>query len=224
MLPKTTTTAAVTPPDPQFSAADVDGRRERLYRAWEEYLLREARWTYQARARYWPWDFSSIAAYERSLAAPRRRWQALLGGWPRTRPPLAPRVELLATEADTGGRYRLERVWFTALEGVEIDALLLTPPAPPGSGRRAAVLVQHGLSGTPEEVVGVIPGGERNAYRRIGIRLAERGYVVLAPHMVGGFGKPEFGQTFVAAMAGKAQGRARTQLNRLAIEYGRTLM
>jgi dienelactone hydrolase len=213
--------------DPRFSAADVDTRRERLYRQWEQYLLREARDTYAARERNWPWDLSNVAAYERSLAGPRRRWRALLGGWPRQRPPLAPRVELLATEEATGGRYRLERVWFTALPGVEVDALLLTPPAPPVNGARtarAAVLVQHGLSGTPEEVVGVIPGAEANAYRRIGIRLAERGFIVFAPHMVGGFGRPEFGQTYVAALAGKAQGRARTQLNRIAIEYGRTLM
>lgn len=214
--------------DPQFSASDVDvdTRREQLYRQWEQYLLREARCTYDARERSWPWDFSSVEAYERSLAGPRRRWRALLGGWPAARPALSPRVELLATEEDTGGRYRLERVWFTALPGIEVDALLLTPP-PPGHGphtTRAAVLVQHGMSGTPEEVVGVIPGAAASPYRRIGIRLAERGYTVFAPHMVGGFGRPEFGQTYVAALAGKAQGRARTQLNRIAIEYGRTLM
>jgi dienelactone hydrolase len=216
--------AADTPADPIFSAVDLDARRERLYRAWERYLLGEARRAYARRERHWTWDFTSLAAYERSVAGMRRRWKAVLGGWPRTRVPLRPRVEVLADEAETGGRYRLERVWFTALPGIEIDALLLTPPAPPGSGPRPAVLVQHGLSGTPEAAVGLVPDGATNPYRRIGLRLAERGFIVLAPHMVGGFGHPDTGQLYTAHLSGVAQGRARTQLNRLAIEYRRTLM
>jgi dienelactone hydrolase len=215
------------PPDPLFPAADLDARRERLYRQWERYLLGEARRTYARRERHWRRDFGSLGAYERSVAGMRRRWKALLGGWPRRRGPLRPRVECLATESDTGGRYRLERVWLTALPGVEVDALLLTPPVAPGTGgagRRPAVLVQHGLSGTPEGAVGLVAGAGMNPYRRIGLRLAERGYVVLAPHMAGGFGHPESGPHYVPELAGTAQGRARTQLNRLAIEYGRTLM
>ena len=218
------TRAAGTPAGPIFSPADLDPRRERLYRAWERYLLGEARRTYARRERHWQWDFTSPAAYERSVARMRRRWKALLGGWPRTRGPLRPRTEVLATEAETGGRYRLERVWFTALPGIEVDALLLTPPAPADSGPRPAVLVQHGLSGTPEAAVGLVPDGATNPYRRIGLRLAERGFVVFAPHMVGGFGHPDTSQLYAAHLSRMAQGRARTQLNRLAIEYGRTLM
>jgi dienelactone hydrolase len=210
--------------DPVYPAVELDTRRERLYRQWERHLLGEARRAYAGRERHWQWDFSSLAAYERSVVAMRRRWLSLLGGWPRRRGPLRARVERLASEAETGGRYRLERVWFTALPGIEVDALLLTPPPPPGAGPRPAVLVQHGLSGTPEAAVGLVAGGQRNPYRRIGIRLAERGYVVLAPHMVGGFGHPDTNQLYAAHLAGTAQGRARTQLNRLAMEYGRTLM
>jgi dienelactone hydrolase len=211
------------PADPQYSPHDLDPRRERLYRQWDGYLRQEARRTYQRRGKRWHWDFTSLDAYERSVAGMRRRWKSLIGGWPRRRTPLRPRFELLATERDTGGRYRLERVWLTALPGVEIDALLLSPPHVPGE-RIPAVLVQHGLSGTPEAAVGLVADGHANPYRRIGLRLVERGYVVLAPHMVGGFGHPGTNQLYTAHLAGIAQGRARTQLNRLAIEYGRTLM
>jgi cephalosporin-C deacetylase-like acetyl esterase len=154
----------------------------------------------------------------------RRRWKALLGGWPRARSALRARTELLATEEQTGGRYRLERIWLTALPGIAVDALLLTPPATADSPPRPAVLVQHGLSGTPEAAAGLVPGASTNPYRRLGLRLAERGYIVLAPHMVGGFGHPGNSQLYAAHLFGRAQGRARTQLNRLAIEYGRTLM
>ena len=209
--------------DPKFGAAEVEARRARLYGAWERYLLREARRAYDGRAWAWPYDLHSVEAYERSIEGPRRRWLEVLGGWPDERVPLAPRFEQLSNQEQTGGRYRLQRVWFTALEGVEVDALLLTPAAP-AAGPRPAVLAQHGLNGTPEEVAGVIPADVDSPYRRLGIRLVERGYVVLAPHMVGGFGTSEFGASHVPALAGKVQGRARTQLHRIALEYGRTLM
>ena len=211
------------PSDPVFTPEELDPRRERLYRQWESYLREEATRTYERRAAQWHWDFSSVAAYERSVARMRRRWKALMGGWPAHRPRLEPRTELLAAEDETDGRYRLERVWLNVLPGVEMNALLLTPPRR-DSLPRAAVLVQHGLSGTPEGAVGLVPDSHTNPYRRIGLRLVERGYVVLAPHMVGGFGHPHGNQLYAAHLAGIAQGRARTQLHRLALEYGRTLM
>lgn len=224
MLTKQRPVASGTPGDPILSAVDIDTRREQLYRAWERYLLSEAQRAYARRGRQWKWDFSSLAAYERSVVSMRRRWKALLGGWPRTRGSLRARTEVLAVEAETGGRYRLERVWFTPLPDIDVDALLLLPPAPPDSGLQPAVLIQHGLSGTPEAVVGLTPDAASNPYRRIGLRLVERGFIVFAPHMVGGFGDPNTGQLYAAHLSGIAQGRARTQLNRLAIEYGRTLM
>lgn len=209
---------------PLYAGADLEPRREHLYRAWERYLMARARSAYERRGRFWRWDFSSLDAYERSIIPARRRWRATLGGWPARRTPLSPRYDLLAEAGGTGGRYRLERVWFTVVPGVEVDALLLTPLAP-GRGPRAAVIAQHGVNGTPEEAVGLVPEPTASQYYcRLGIRLAERGYVVLAPHLAGGWGGQEFGEAYIPRLTGKPQGRARTQLYRLAIEHGRTLM
>src|SRR5262249_26859638 len=164
-------------------------------RAWERYLHREARRTYARRVRHWRWDFGSLDAYERSVAGMRRRWEALLGGWPRPGGSPRPHTEVLATEDGTGGRRPAGRprgcpprpprggggrgarrggprrggpLGPPPLGGWGAPPLpppprpprggAPPPPGPPPAGPRPAVLVQHGLSGTPEGAVGLVPG------------------------------------------------------------------
>ena len=197
--------------DPLIPDSDIRPRRQKLYEAFDAYYSGLCEETERTREGRWSRDFSSIEAYERSIEPNRQRFLQMLGGWRWERGDLRPRVEhVLDTDA-----YRLERVWLTCFEGIEIDCLLLTPP---GEGPRPVVMAQHGLSGCPEEVCGFSEYGA--AYGRIGIRLAEAGYTVIAPHMVGGYGEGERGRTYVAGLEGISWGRARTRLNRKAFQVG----
>ena len=124
----------------------------------------------------WNCDFSSIAAYEKSVEPNRQRWFEFLGGWHWDRGELSPRVEPVF-EADG---LKCDRVWLTPIPGVELDCLLIRPvelegPAP-------AILAQHGLASTPEHVVGCLE--EPGAYHSFGYGLAKLGYIVIAPRMV----------------------------------------
>ncbi len=197
--------------DPTISAEDIQPRREKLYQAFDAYYSRLCAKTEETRQGRWHRDFSSLAAYVKSVQPNRQRFLEMLGGWHWERGDLEARVEHVA---DTES-YRLERVWLRCFEDIEMDCLLLTPP---GDGPRPAVMAQHGLSGTPEIVCGFHK--PESGYNRIGIRLAEAGYVVIAPHMVGGYGKGEQGANFVAGMEGVSYGRARTRLNRKAFQVG----
>lgn len=201
---------------PVFPWHDIDARRQRLYEQYERYYERRCEEAYRRRGERWERDFSSPEAYCASVQPNRERFRQMLGGWPWPREGLKPRRELLAETS----AYTLERVWLTAFEDVEIDCLLLTPP---GDEPRPAVLAQHGLNGTPEDACGFIDNAEESLYRRIGIRLAERGYVVIAPHMVGGYGTDEPGASHVPEFAGQVWGRARTQLYRRAMQIGERL-
>jgi dienelactone hydrolase len=197
--------------DPIISEEDIQPRRERLYEAFDAYYSRLCAETEETRQQRWERNFSSLEAYVRSVEPNRRRFLGMLGGWHWERGDLEPRVEHVA-ETD---RYRLERVWLRCFEDIEMDCLVLTPP---GEGRRAAVMAQHGLSGVPEIVCGFTK--PESGYNRVGIRLAEAGYVVIAPHMVGGYAAGDQGANFVAGLEGRSWGRARTRLNRKAFQVG----
>ena len=224
--------------DPVISAAEVDPRREKLYRAWDAYFSQRCEEVWRDRGGRWSRDYTSAAAYERSIASNRVRFRAFVSGrppgepraavepeggdagWPSEwrRGPLAPRLEELASTE----RYTLYRLFYTIFAEVETDALVLVPP---GAGPFPAVIAQHGLTGTPEQAIGLCDTEAGNGpYNRFGLRLAERGYLVIAPHMVGGYGRPEWGVSHVPALEGKAQGRGRTQLHRKALQCGLNLM
>ncbi len=200
--------------DPLMAETDIQAGREKLYEAFDAYYSRLCAQTEETRQERWHRDFSSPEAYVKSVEPNRRRFLEMLGGWHWERGDLEPRVEHVA---DTD-RYRLERVWLRCFEDIEMDCLLLTPP---GEGPRPAVMAQHGLSGTPEQVCGLFK--PESGYNRIGIRLAEAGYVVIAPHMAGGCAEGEGGESYAPGLAGISWGRARTRLNRKAFQVGQRL-
>jgi len=193
--------------DPAYGPGEIDPLRERLYRCWDSYLDRLILEAEEARPTRWNRDFSSIEAYLRSIEPNRGRFLQMVGGWPPDRCELNPRRQQVARTS----RYDLDRVFLTVLPGVEIDCLLLIPP---GGGRRPAVLAQHGLNGTPEEACGFVEERHQFPYNRLGIRLVEEGYVVLAPHMVGGFGTEEWGEQYVGGEPQTEWNRARVQMFR----------
>ncbi len=88
--------------------------------------------------------------------------------------PLRPRTKL----ALTTNKYKAYRITLTVTEGVELYGNLLVPRNV--NGRTAAVITQHGLSGTPEMITGL--GMDKDTpYHEFGRHLAEHGYVVFAP-------------------------------------------
>jgi dienelactone hydrolase len=101
-------------------------------------------------------------------------YRRLVGHVPTAGTPLRPRTRLALSTA----RYKLYHVLLDVTGGVELYGHLLVPAGL--RGRAAAVIAQHGLSGTPQLISGL--GQRRDTpYHEFGRRLAERGYVVFAP-------------------------------------------
>jgi len=126
---------------------------------------REARWALATRP---PDEFPKIKL---AMLAEYRR---LVGEVPNDGRPLRPRSELILSTK----KYRAYRVLLDVTDGVEVYGNLLVPEGI--QGRAAAVVCQHGLSGTPEMITG-LGRAEDTPYHEFGRRLAERGYVVFAP-------------------------------------------
>jgi dienelactone hydrolase len=188
---------------------------ERLYSAYDRYFSARCAESEAEIARRWHRDFSSLEAYEASVAPNRADFRAMLGGWPWERGDLQAEVLHLA---DTD-RFSVHRVFLTTLPGVRLDLLLLTPhdltgPAP-------AILAQHGLGGTPEQTCGFVDEGEQH-YHAFGSRLAELGYVVAAPHMLGGAEKRNWLQRKAGLMGENLTGAELFGLSRV-VDYLQTL-
>jgi dienelactone hydrolase len=126
---------------------------------------REARWALSARP---PAEFPKIKL---EMLAEYRR---LVGEVPGDGRPLRPRSQLVLSTK----KYRAYRVLLDVTDGVEVYGNLLVPEGL--QGRAAAVVCQHGLSGTPEMITGLGQKAD-TPYHEFGRRLAERGYVVFAP-------------------------------------------
>ena len=103
----------------------------------------------------------------------------VIGRFDTTRLPLNPRSRLLAErESWTAYEVTLD-VW----TNVYAWGLLLVPRSMTSSERRPVVVCQHGLEGLPADVINEDPGSQAyRYYKAFGARLAERGFVVFAPH------------------------------------------
>lgn len=142
----------------------------------EAYFDRRLEFSYAERAAAWKRDFSSISAYEKSIAPWRARFADYLGGMNYKPARLAPREEMIR-ETET---HIAKRVWIPAFDNVEVYGILLVPKGQ--TGKRSAVMCLHGMAGTPELVCGV---AEKTDYHnRFGLLAVERGYVVFAPVMM----------------------------------------
>lgn len=160
------------------AAARSGKARDEQYAQLEAHFRRLIAQAPAARERAWKLDHSSLGAYERSVKAKRAAYRDLIGHFGEPRLPLRPRT-LKAAETD---RYVGYRVKVDVVEGIEAFGILLIPKGL--KGKAPAVFCQHGLSGLPEEICGMV---ERDTpYHAFGRRLAERGYVVMAPRILTG--------------------------------------
>jgi len=125
-------------------------------------------------------DFSSPAAYERSLAPYRARLQATYG----TPPPGAREgrvTKILPVGEDTD--CTIFRVWIEVIDGVDAYGLYLVPKklspnARTNSGRAPLLIAQHGGGGNPEAIADLDTRANYHAFGRAAVR---RGYAVWAP-------------------------------------------
>jgi len=102
----------------------------------------------------------------------------MMGGLPpeEDHVPLNPARHVVAERPD----HTVYAVTLDVLPSVQQFGYLLVPNGI--TEPRAAVVVQHGLNGAVQTVAGLLD--QEDAYHRYGQRLAERGYVVFAPHCI----------------------------------------
>ncbi|MYB77842.1 MAG: prolyl oligopeptidase family serine peptidase [Chloroflexi bacterium] len=176
-----TADVTTTPPPPVFvDQAAIQAMRDDTNAQHDRYLDDLADQAYGVRAERWQRDYSSAEAYTRSVAPNREAWLAMMGGLPpaEERVPLDPERRVVADRPD----HTVYAVTLGMLPGVRLFGYLLVPKGI--SEPRAAVVTQHGLGGAVQAVAGLLE--EDDAYHRYGRRLAERGYVVFAPHCING--------------------------------------
>lgn len=145
------------------------------------YLDRATQLAASSRNRYWTPDFSSAAAYERSVEENREHLKSILGVVDPRQPINA--LELVATtdrpaRIAVGEGYEIHTVRWEALPGVFGEGLLLQPDSPP----RARIVAIPDASWSPEMLAGIQSGvPSRSQFAR---RLAENGCQVIIPTLI----------------------------------------
>ena len=114
------------------------------------------------------------SAWQKQNAALRQHWLAVLGPFPKQKPPLKPEslnIEHLPAFTRQHLRYQIEPELFT-------DGYLLTPAS--ATGRLPAVIVLHPTTRLHAQgVAGLAPEYEPEKWQ--GVQLVQRGYVVWCP-------------------------------------------
>jgi hypothetical protein len=207
--------AAGPPLVPVADPVAVEGHRRQTYASYEAFLREHLQRLERERTRQWQRDYSSPAAYERSIDPMRERLRRMLGFWldPGQRPPVRTGSAELLCEEDsfTALRFRLE-----ILPGLETYAVELVPRTP---GPHAGLLVQHGYSGTPESVCGFTRTANEPdySYRSLGLRAVRHGFHVVAVHHPSGYGSSADVQTGLPDFAYLGPNYGKNRLHRLAI-------
>lgn len=202
----------------QASAVDpaqVDSHRQRTYESYEAFLRSHLTRLDADRATVWRRDYSSLAAYERSVAPMRERLKGMLGFWvePSQRTPLRTWDEerLCAEAAFRATRFRLE-----IMPGLETYAIELVPTSP---GPHPGLVAQHGYGGTPEAVCGFTrtANAPDYSYGSLGLRAVRRGFHVVAVHHPSGYGALEDATTSIPGYQALGRNYGKNRLHRLAI-------
>lgn len=155
----------------------------------DRWLMRETASAATNRARFWKRDFSSRAAYEKSVARNRETLRKIIGAVDGSEPPFRPRFDftgLLGSVLLKGEHhYAVSRVQWPVFEIGLAEGIYITP-VPRDVGGAAAmtplVIVLPDADQTPEMIAGIAPGiPPRSQFAR---HLAMQGYRVLIPALV----------------------------------------
>jgi len=129
------------------------------------------------------WKTIKTSAPEEWVAAAKPRqsnlWDEVIGRFPSATQPANPRSRKIYEKEKWTGYDMLLDVWPDVFAW---GVLLLPKDLKPGE-RRPVVVCQHGLEGVPADTINDDPkSGAYGAYRAFSARLAERGFIVFAPH------------------------------------------
>jgi dienelactone hydrolase len=147
----------------------------------DKFLVRETAASIAGRTNYWRRDFSSPAAYEKSVDENRARFRTIIGAVDRRLPVTA--IEFIGTTAQPSlaaetDLYAVHAVRWPVFEGVHGEGLLVQPK---GAVRARAVALPD-ADQTPEMLMGLASGiPPRSQFAR---RLAESGCEVLIPTLI----------------------------------------
>lgn len=160
-----------------WAESDLSGR---LMDGAHRFIERQIAESVAKRSRFWARDFSSPAAYARSVETNRARFKTIIGALD-TRLPA--RMERFGDDAQPAlaaetSRYRVYQVRWPLLEGLFGTGLLVQPKQPAA----ASVIVLPDADETPEQLMGLAAGVGREV--QVARLLAENGFEVVVPALV----------------------------------------
>jgi hypothetical protein len=189
--------------------------RQNLLRKETEDFLRARSLDYEPRRQlHWKRDYSSVEAYEASVAPNREAWREAIGVFDAPLLPLEARHEAFL-ESDT---IRAEWVILPMFEGLNARAVLAVPKV--GEGPFPVVICQHGIGSSPERVFGF--DDPSDIYHSYGRQIVEAGFAVLAPMNITE-GPPRARHTRLCLMLGKTLWGLEIQKISRLIDYLETL-
>ena len=157
-----------------------DDLSERMMDGAHRYVQRKITESLQNRKQFWHRDFSSRAAYEKSVEPNRAYFRHIVGAVDERVPVTMERFgdELNPAQvAETDG-YRIHQVFWPVFERVRGEGLLLEPKTPP----RGYVVALPDADQTPEQLAGLTAGIE--PVSQFARRLVENGFSVIVPVLV----------------------------------------
>jgi len=164
----------------QRAGFDAGERQRRQVGELVEHTQRLLRQSEETRDRFFWSKVRNSAATNYNPAAFREIfWNEVIGKFPKSTLPLRPRSRLVHDEPKWRGYDVAVDVW----PDVFAWGVLLLPKDLKNGERRPVVVCQHGLEGVPEDTITQDPKAPGfPAYKGFASRLAERGFVVFAPH------------------------------------------
>jgi dienelactone hydrolase len=149
----------------------------------DRFCLKEIEKAREQRESLWKRDFSSLEAYEKSIAPYREKFRTIIGAVDPRLP--AKGLEFLSTTVDDAlvataadGSYSVYSVRWPVLDGVTAEGLFLKPKAP----AVARVIALPDADWTPEMIVGLAPGVDPASH--FAAHLAAFGCEVLVPTLI----------------------------------------
>lgn len=161
---------------PERVSMMINARQEIQCRELEDYLVREIVDGYPDRQdAQWDRDYSSVEAFEASVAPNRERWRDALGTFEATTTdPDGRESPFLNTESFTA-------TWITLrlFEDAPLRARAIVGVPTDVDGPVPLVICAHGAGSSPEKMFGY--DDPRTLYKALGRELLEAGYAVMAP-------------------------------------------